>query len=311
MRNLIKITLAALVLTSCEVDPIDEFEPFIEDIKTFVEPKQETETQAQPQSATVTPVAQVEQPVAQVEKPVAELIWSNIIGSGPVNVLQFDLFGRWENGVYVRNGNEHGDRVGESFMDVAYEGIYTLTQTDDNFVPALEYAAATFGENTGIFTSSRNRIGSDNDTIETGWVLDIVNGIVNSNVLHVRALANLGDRGNGLVSDRINETGEGFDKTIFVGQIDDRFANPVAKVGYEAQANYDEIIFTAAISTSHAAPRVAAVAANILSENPHLTPEELKIEILNLTQEVEMDIIVGSENSVSITERRVIRVLSI
>ena len=303
MRNLIKITLAALVLTSCEVDPIDEFEPFIEDIKTFVEPKQETETQtvAQPKSATVTPVAQVEQPVAQGYN---YEYFTNVIGNGPVNVLIFDIF---------TLENDHGHRVTETFVDYAIDGQTTVTQIDYGLVETFEYAANTF-EGTSIISASRTKAPSTlRPQDDVAYNNNVNAALETTSALYVRALGNAGD--NALLGTaEISANAEALAKTVFVGAIDDYArlggsfepALRVSEIDIAAAGGYDNVVFAYAEygSTSHATPRVSAIASQLLHDNPNLTPQELKAELFNMATEQTIRIQVGN-----VDEYRTVKVL--
>ena len=314
MNKVIKLGLVlGLGLVSCEKDMIPD--GTIVSIEYFPEETKE-ETIAPTQTQTTTPTtetASVELFNEYINGPAINYP-VNTIGEGNALVYQFDIFANagtreWD----FEPSNLHGYKVGQTFMNNAIEGQYTLKQTQ---APIAHIFEALPSETT-IVTASANRGGED---INADWVVETTQNLENSNGLFVRSMENIGDDGDlyssGPVVERIYETGEGFDQTIFVGVFDTQF--DVALVNQQSFNNYeDNIIFVGMDkrvdgynTTSHATPKLAAFASQLLHNNPNLTPQELKNMIFDHTTIEEVRMWTGSdEYGTATSELRTIRII--
>ena len=314
MNKVIKLGLVlGLGLVSCEKDMIPD--GTIVSIEYFPEETKE-ETIAPTQTQTTTPTtetASVELFNEYINGPAINYP-VNTIGEGNALVYQFDIFANagtreWD----FEPSNLHGYKVGQTFMNNAIEGQYTLKQTQ---APIAHIFEALPNETT-IVTASANRGGDD---INADWVVETTQNLQNSNALFVRSMENIGDDGeelsSGPVVERIFETGEGFDQSIFVGVFDTQFN--VALVNQQSFNYYqDNIIFVGMDkrvddynTTSHATPKLSAYASQLLHDNPNATPEELKEMIFAQTTVEEVRMWIGSdEYGTAISELRTIRII--
>ena len=198
-------------------------------------------------------------------------------------------------------------------MRNAIDGQYTLKQTQ----APLKHIFEALPNETTIVTASANRGGDD---INEDWVVATTQALANSNALLVRSLENIGDDGDlyssGPVVERINETLEGYDQSIFVGVYDTQF--DIALVNQQSFSYYeDNIIFVSMDkrvdsynTTSHATPKLAALASQLLHDNPNATPQELKKMIFDLTVEETVEMWTGSDQyGTATSELRTIRIL--
>ncbi|MBC6410418.1 MAG: IPT/TIG domain-containing protein [Ekhidna sp.] len=126
----------------------------------------------------------------------------------------------------------------------------------------------------------------------------------------------------GVLDEGIAMTGKGLANTIFVGVIaklsaDD--ASPVAEAAikdngiYQRNAIFTEIIKSLPerdATTSHATPKVAARAADILAANPMMTSRELRAELFRRAPLTEVDFLIGvNRRGTIITEKRMVHIL--
>ena len=315
MKHLLLLLLIALSFASCEKDMIPD--GTIVSIEYFPEETKE-ETQTAPQTQTTTPTVETTTTVEFTEYINGPAINYpvNTIGEGDALVYQFDIFA--DAGTRDWNfepSNLHGYKVGQTFMNNAIHGQYTLKQTQ---APLKEIFAALPGETT-IVTASANRGGED---INANWVIETTQNLMNSNALLVRSMENIGDDGDvyssGPVVERIYETLEGLDQSIFVGVYDTQFN--IALINQQSFNYYeDNIIFInmdkredTYNTTSHATPKLAAFASQLLHDNPSLTPQELKEMIFAHTTTQEVRMWTGSDQyGTATSEMRTIRILNV
>ena len=316
MNKVIKLGLVlGLGLVSCEKDMIPD--GTIVSIEYFPE---ETKVEAPApvqQTQTTTPTvetASVEEFGEYINGPAINYP-VNTIGEGNALVYQFDIFA--DAGTRDWNfdpSNLHGYKVGQTFMNNAIGGQYTLKQTQ---APIAHIFEALPSETT-IVTASANRGGED---IDANWVVETTQNLQNSNALFVRSMENIGDDGDlyssGPVVERIFETGEGFDQSIFVGVYDTQFN--IALVNQQSFNYYQENIIFVRMdkrvdnynTTSHATPKLAAFASQLLHDNPNVTPQELKEMILDHTTTQEVEMWIGSDQyGTATSELRTIRILN-
>ena len=315
MKHLLLLLLIALSFASCEKDMIPD--GTIVSIEYFPEEtKEETQTETQtPQTQTQSATVETAQFDEYINGPAINYpVYT--IGEGSALVYQFDIFADagtrdWN----FSESNLHGYKVGQTFMNNAIHGQYTLKQTQ---APLKEIFAALPGETT-IVTASANRGGED---INANWVIETTQNLMNSNALLVRSMENIGDDGDlyssGPVVERIYETGEGFDQSIFVGVYDTQF--DIALINQQSfNAYQDNVIFVNMDrrednynTTSHATPKLAAFASQLLHDNPSLTPQELKEMIFAHTTTQEVRMWTGSDQyGTATSEMRTIRILTI
>ena len=315
MNKVIKLGLVlGLGLVSCEKDMIPD--GTIVSIEYF--PEEETKVEAPAPTQTTTPTVETTTTVEFTEYINGPAINYpvNTIGDGSALVYEYDIFADagtrdWN----FSESNLHGYKVGQTFMNNAIEGQYTLKQTQ---APLKEIFRVLPSETT-IVTASASRGGDD---INADWVVETTQNLMNSNALLVRSLENIGDDGeelsSGPVVERIYETGEGFDQSIFVGVYDTQWN--IALVNQQSFNNYqDNVIFVnmdkrvdGYNTTSHATPKLAAFASQLLHDNPNLSPEELKNMILDHTTTQEVEMWTGSDQfGTATSELRTIRILNI
>ena len=124
----------------------------------------------------------------------------------------------------------------------------------------------------------------------------------------------------GPLNEAIAMTGKGLANTVFVGVIGkipgvDQVVAAAAikdKGVYQKNAIFTEIVKNLPerdITTSHATPKVAARAADILAANPSMTSQELRKELFKRAPLTEVDFVIGSKNGEEITEKRMLHVL--
>ena len=315
MNKVIKLGLVlGLGLVSCEKDMIPD--GTIVSIEYFPEEETKVEAPAPTQTQTTTPTVETTTTVEFTEYINGPAINYpvNTIGEGSALVYEYDIFADagtrdWNFG----ESNLHGYKVGQTFMRNAIEGQYTLKQTQ---APLKEIFRVLPSETT-IVTASASRGGND---INAEWVVETTQNLMNSNALFVRSMENIGNDGeelsSGPVVERIFETGEGFDQSIFVGVYDTQFN--VALVNQQSFNYYqDNIIFVGMDkrvddynTTSHATPKLSAYASQLLHDNPNATPEELKEMIFAQTTVEEVRMWIGSdEYGTAISELRTIRII--
>ena len=313
--RIISTLLILLTLTSCYVDPIED--GAIVSIEYFPQEEEKVEAPAPTQTQTATPTvetASVQEFTEFINGP-AITYPVNTIGDGSALVYEYDIFADagtrdWNFG----ESNLHGYKVGQTFMNNAIEGQYTLKQTQAPLKNIFETIA---NEETLIVTASASRGGDD---INANWVVETTQNLVNSNALFVRSLENIGDDGetlsSGPVVERIYETLEGFDQSIFVGVFDTQFN--IALVNQQSFNSYeDNIIFIGMDkridgynTTSHATPKLSAYASQLLHDNPSITPQELKDMIFDQTTLEEVRMWTGSDQyGTATSELRTIRIL--
>ena len=315
MKNTFYLAAAAAALfASCEKDMIPD--GTIVSIEYYPVEETKVEAPAPTQTQTATPTvetANVELFGEYINGPAINYP-VNTIGDGNALVYQFDIFA--DAGTRDWNfdpSNLHGYKVGQTFMNNAIGGQYTLKQTQ----APLQHIFEALPNETTIVTASANRGG---DNINDDWVIATTQALANSNALLVRSLENIGDDGDllssGPVVERIYETGEGFDQSIFVGVFDTQF--DIALVNQQSFNYYgDNTIFVSMDkrvdsynTTSHATPKLAAFASQLLSDNPNLTPQELKEMIFDHTTEETVEMWTGSDQyGTATSELRTIRIL--
>ena len=314
MNKYITIGLSALALASCSKDAIED--GTIVSIEYFPQEEKVTPKETTPQTQTATDTTYDLSQFNEFINGPAINYPVNTIGNGRTLVYQYDIFA--DAGTRDWNfepSNLHGYKVAQTFINNAIEGQYTLKQTQAPLKNIFETIA---NEETLIVTASASRGGDD---INADWVIETTQNLVNSNALLVRSIENFGDDGetlsSGPVVERIYEMNEGLDQTLFVGVFDTKF--DVALVNQQSYNSYeDEIIFVTMdrdvdgyYTTSHATPKLAAYASQLLNEDPSLTPQELKEIIMSqvVTREVRMAI--DSTNGTINSEYRTIRILEL
>ena len=125
----------------------------------------------------------------------------------------------------------------------------------------------------------------------------------------------------GPLNEAIAMTGKGLANTVFVGVLQkipgvDQVVAAAAikdKGIYQKNAIFTEIVKNLPerdITTSHATPKVAARAADILAANPSMTSQELRKELFKRAPLTEVDFSIGNtKDGEEITEKRMVHVL--
>lgn len=217
-------------------------------------------------------------------------------GTGSAWVVLSDAFGEWVDDVYDFTVEAHGDRVVETFKKYATEGTYSLFTFDGSERSSID---AIHTDKTVIISASVNASAAED-------ALDYANKLTQTKALLLHSLENIGEDGptpHGPLAYKIAETTIGLDQTLFIGWssfVDGSWDAGADLEGDFVKNNLDNVVFvqmpnwkeadSSVRSTSHATPRIAAVAAKILSENPTMTPQELKQALLakTITKEANM-----------------------
>lgn len=228
----------------------------------------------------------------------------DVIGEGDITVFKGDIHGDWVNGKYDISVDAHGNRTTRTFQQYVAKNSYTLYEIEgglDDVIDIVLPQKLSPSMPTSIISSSAGNAEVFGDIPDR--FKQTVQTLLDYNVLLIGSLENNG------VSGRTEEDGtkvsrqhphgptntaiamaenkeELLKKTIYVGVINrsgngmidlkdfDLFETHTVFVKMnKSQGDISE-------STSHATPKLAALAVNILAKNKNLTAAELKLAIL-------------------------------
>lgn len=251
--------------------------------------------------------------------PTGEVI--NVLGQGPIKIFKGDVYGVWneETEAYDLEEEAHGDRTTQTLQKYIDKDIYTLYEVEGgltSFIDSTLHKQLQPSNPTSIISSS-------SDAGELGAIpikyKNILEKFNRYNVLLISSLENVGVDGSiidgvpiasqhphGPTNTAIATFPEGqpiLKKTIFVGAINRWGEGRIDLKDFGLfQANtifvkLDRTQGDVSESTSHATPKLAALAANILFKNQSLSPEDLKTELLNRSETQTITIYDIKENS--------------
>lgn len=221
-----------------------------------------------------------------------------IVGEGNgVNVIIQDSFYRGDDG----NQESHGDRVATTFAE-EIEVPHTQFWYDGSKFDALAAARNKFNNNLTIITSSASDFTNSNQYEQL--VRDVIQDFNGDNTLMVASFENQGDDGEGdfthsVMSYDVIRSGNMLSHTLFVGSFSAQSNSPSVNAAFtDIQRYLDDAVFAPASSTSHATPKVAALAANYAHNNEGATASQIKDYILSLsTRETRSILHIDIENN--------------
>lgn len=231
-------------------------------------------------------------------------------GNGSSKVVLADVFGAWndDNTLWEFSDNSHGGRMVESFLHYADTIKTTLYSFDGNSDDAIR---AIKTDETVIISASTHRAPGFEILPATHTS---VGKLKLSNTLYLSSLENAGVDGNleqGTYTYPhannayvIENDPHALDQTIFVAFYLDwgseSLSGSVDLHGGFVENNLEDIVFVEMTthrdetehlaSTSHATPKLAAFAAQILAKNPSLSAEGLKDKILSYTVIMQIEV---------------------